>query len=66
MEVHGLSERRACRLAELDRSTFQYQKQTGGDETLRQRLRELASERRRFGYRRLGILLEREGFRANH
>ena len=61
-----MSERRACRLAELDRSTFQYQKQTGGDEALRQRLRELASERRRFGYRRLGILLEREGFQANH
>lgn len=66
MEAHGFSERRACRLAELDRSTFQYQKQTGGDEALRQRLRELASERRRFGYRRLGILLEREGFQANH
>lgn len=66
MDAHGLSERRACRLAELDRSTFQYQKQTGGDEALRQRLRALASERRRFGYRRLGILLEREGFRANH
>ena len=66
VEAHGLSERRACRLAELNRSTFQYQKQTGGDEALRQRLRELASERRRFGYRRLGILLEREGFQANH
>lgn len=60
-----MSERRACRLAECDRSTFQYQKQTGEDEALRQRLWELASERRRFGYRRLGVLLEREGFRAN-
>lgn len=63
---HGLSERRACGLAELDRSTFQYQKRPCGDEALRARLRDLASERRRFGYRRLGILLEREGLYANH
>ena len=33
---------------------------------LRRRLRELAGERRRFGYRRLGVLLEREGMRLNH
>ena len=66
IEAHGLSERRACRLAELDRSTFQYQKQPGNDKGLRKRLRELANERRRFGYRRLSILLEREGLRANH
>lgn len=66
MTDHGLSERRACRLAELDRSTFQYEKQAGGDDVLRTRLRELASERRRFGYRRLGILLAREGLCSNH
>jgi len=66
MTDHGLSERRACRLAELDRSTLQYEKQAGGDEALRSRLRELAGERRRFGYRRLGILLAREGLEANH
>ena len=62
MEAHGLSERRACRLARLDRSTFQYRKRDAGDE----RLRDLAGERRRFGYRRLGILLAREGLNANH
>jgi putative transposase len=33
---------------------------------VRQRLRELAGERRRFGYRRLGILLAREGMTMNH
>ena len=66
MNRHGLSERRACRLADLDRSTFQYRKQGQGDELLRQRLRELANERCRFGYRRLGILLAREGFEVNH
>lgn len=66
MDTHGLSERRACKLAGLDRSTFQYQRQDGGDEALRQRLSELADERRRFGYRRLLILLRREGFEVNH
>ena len=66
MASHGVSERRACSLADLDRSTFQYPKREGGDEPLRKRLRELAGERRRFGYRRLGILLAREGLGANH
>ncbi len=66
MDRHGLSERRACELADLHRSVFQYQKQDRGDDALRNRLRELANERRRFGYRRLGILLAREGFEVNH
>ena len=66
MDRHGLSERRACELADLHRSVFQYQKQDQGDDALRTRLRELANERRRFGYRRLGILLAREGFKVNH
>ncbi len=66
MDRHSLSERQACRLAGLDRSTFQYRKQDRGDDALRIRLRELADERRRFGYRRLGILLAREGFEVNH
>ena len=66
MDRHGLSERRACKLADLPRSVFQYKKQDQGDEALRKRLRELANERRRFGYRRLGILLAREGFEVNH
>lgn len=66
MTVHELSERRACKLAKLDRSTFQYEKAAGNDEALREELKALAGKRRRFGYRRLGILLEREGFYANH
>ena len=61
-----MSERRACSLASLDRTTFQYEKMRGGDEVLRERLRALAGERRRFGYRRLGILLAQEGHHANH
>ncbi len=66
MDRHSLSERRACQLANLHRSVFQYEKEDGGDEALRRRLRELANERRRFGYRRLHILLQREGVEVNH
>ena len=66
MKDHDVSVRRACSLANLDRSTFQYEKKRGSDEVLRARLRALADERRRFGYRRLGILLNQEGHHANH
>ena len=66
MDRHGLSERRACALANLHRSVFQYRKRDRDDEALRRRLRDLAHERRRFGYRRLGILLAREGLVVNH
>ena len=57
----GLSERRACRVAGADRKMIRYQAQRAPDTELRERLRELANERRRFGYRRLFVLLQREG-----
>jgi putative transposase len=66
MERHGLSQRHACRLVGLDRSTLRYQRKRPDDATVRQRLRELAAERRRFGYRRLGWRLAREGHAMNH
>jgi putative transposase len=66
IERHGLSQRHACRLVGLDRSTLRYQRKRPDDVTVRQRLRELAAERRRFGYRRLGWMLEREGHIMNH
>ena len=66
MERHGLSQRHACRLVGLDRSTLRYQCKRPDDATVRQRLRELAAERRRFGYRRLGWMLAREGHAMNH
>ena len=66
MERHGLSQRHACRLVEMDRSTLRYQGKQPDDSALRQRLRELAAERRRFGYRRLGWMLAREGHAMNH
>ncbi|GLK77440.1 hypothetical protein GCM10008171_26940 [Methylopila jiangsuensis] len=49
----------------MDRSSFQRRREADGDAAVRTRLRELADERRRFGYRRLAILLRREGLRMN-
>ena len=66
MERHGLSQRHACELVGLDRSTLRYRCRRPDDSALRQRLRELAAERRRFGYRRLGWMLAREGHALNH
>jgi putative transposase len=66
IERHGLSQRHACRLVGLDRSTLRYQRKRTDDTAVRQRLRDLATERRRFGYRRLGWMLAREGHAMNH
>ncbi|WP_144259649.1 IS3 family transposase [Methylocystis sp. ATCC 49242] len=59
--VMGLSERRACSIVGADRKTVRYRSRRPPDTELRARLRDLANERRRFGYRRLFILLRREG-----
>ena len=61
-----LAERRACGLASLGRSTARYAPRRSGDQELRERLREKAGERRRFGYRRLHVMLRREGWIVNH
>jgi putative transposase len=66
MTEHGFSQRRACRLIDFDRSTARYRRRRPDDTGLRDRLRALAAERRRFGYRRLGVLLAREGMIVNH
>ena len=63
--VFGMSERRACRTIEADRASMRYRSRRLPDDTLRQRLRHLAHERRRFGYRRLYVLLRREGQAVN-
>jgi transposase InsO family protein len=59
--VMGLSERRACSVVGADRKMIRYQSIRLPETELRGRLRDLANERRRFGYRRLFILLRREG-----
>jgi putative transposase len=62
-----MSERHACRLMDLARSTYRYRRQNPErDAELRARLKELAARRMRFGYRRLTAMLARSGVRANH
>ena len=63
MEV---SERRACTMIGTCRMTVRYRSQRPDDGRLRERMKALADERRRFGYRRLHILLRREGYVVNH
>ena len=57
----GLSERRACSIVGADRKMVRYRSRRPPDTELRTRLRDLANERRRFGYRRLFVLLRQEG-----
>ena len=65
-EGHGFSQRRACRVAGAARATVRYRHRRATQEPLRARLRELAAERPRFGYRRLTVLVRRERGAVNH
>ncbi len=60
-----MSERRACRTIQADRKMVRHTFRRAPDEALRARLRELAGEQRRFGYRRLHVLLRAEGHNLN-
>ena len=62
----GVSARRACGLFRFQRSTYHYRSVKPSQEALRRRLRELALARPRYGYRRLTVLLRREGWKVNH
>jgi putative transposase len=59
--VLQMSERRACTLVAADRKMIRYRSRRPPDIELRARLRDLANQRRRFGYRRLFILLREQG-----
>lgn len=65
-EKFQMSERRACGLIGMDRSSCRYRARSKKDEDLKQALKDLARKRPRFGYRRLTALLEREGRKVNH
>ena len=63
---HEMSERRACRVIGCCRMTMRYEAIRQDDPVLRERLKDLAKARRRFGYRRLHVFLRREGHQVNH
>ncbi|MGY8685986.1 IS3 family transposase [Bradyrhizobium sp. UFLA05-153] len=66
VDTHGMSERRACKAIGCCRMTMRYRTTRVDDAGLRQRMKAIAQERRRFGYRRLHVLLKREGYLVNH
>ena len=66
MDHHRISERRACKTIGFCRMTIRYETRRSDDHDLRERMKALAHERRRFGYRRLHVLLRREGHLVNH
>ncbi len=65
MQKTGHSQRRSCFLVGISRETYRYISQNK-NEHLKQRLKELATLRRRYGYRRLTVLLRKEGNIVNH
>lgn len=65
LQAKGLSERQACRLVAISTSVLRYQPRTDGNETLRERLKELAGQHRRHGYRMLHNRLRHEGWAIN-
>jgi putative transposase len=65
-EAHEVSQRRACAALAVDRSSIRYASGRGDDAELRAKIREIAAERRRFGYRRIHVLLKRQGVDLNH
>ncbi len=66
MEAYRVSERRACGTLPFHRSTVRYGSRARDQTPIRMRLRELAAARVRYGYRRLHVLLRREGWKVNH
>ena len=64
-ETHGVSQRRACSVLSIDRSSVRYRSVRPDDTHLREVMKKVAAERRRFGYRRIHVMLERQGIFMN-
>jgi putative transposase len=66
MGTYDLSQRRACGLIRMSRSSFEYRSCRPADGEFRDKLRDLAGKRPRYGYRRLHELMRRDGVEVNH
>ncbi len=64
MRDHDISQRRTCRLVGVDPKTVRRELPPDSAE-IRKEMQEIAGNRRRFGYRRIGVLLERKGMSMN-
>lgn len=65
-KVHNVSQRRACNVLQVDRSSVRYKNIRPDDVDLREAMKNVAAERRRFGYRRIHVMLQRQGWQVNH
>ena len=65
VQEHGVSQRRACEVLSVDRSSIRYRSIRSDDACIREAMKKVASERRRFGYRRIHIMLDRQGIVMN-
>ena len=63
---HGVSQRPACKALSVDRTSMRYRSVRPDDAGLREAMKAVAGERRRFGYRRIHIMLRRQGILMNH
>lgn len=63
--AHEVSQRRACSVLNVDRSSIRYHSVRPDDADLRTAMKAVAAERRRFGYRRVHVMLERQGWQVN-
>ncbi len=66
VDCYEVSERRACETAGADRSMVRYQSKRSDDAELHEAVKRVSAERKRFGYRRIHVMVEREGFSVNH
>lgn len=64
-QMHGLSQRRACNVLGVDRTSVRYRSIRPDDQFLRDAMKAVAAERRRFGYRRIHVMLQRQGIEMN-
>jgi len=62
---YGVSQRRACEVLSIDRSSVRYRGVRPDDADIREAMKAVASERRRFGYRRIHVMLNRQGIVMN-